>query len=280
MTLAASVALCSVAIPRAEAQFAKPSKKQQIELGTRAAADVRRKERVLSENDERVQVLRRVGRRLVDELRGGDRDWNYTFDVIDSRDLNAFALPGGPVFFYTGLLGKLRTEDELAGVLAHEIAHVRREHWANAYREAQNRNLLLNGLLMVFGANRTTSEIANLGSEIIVGLRFSRSHETDADERGMDHMINAGYNPMGMADVFRILSQNSGSKPPEFLSTHPSDRNRIRRLEERARKAGSNFAPQRPLPWNRTQGLAGQLVAEITPPSTWFCRHCNANIEL
>lgn len=228
----------------------KPSQGQQIELGRRAAAEIRKEEKVLPASDPRVQTLRRVGRRLLNRVDGSKEPWEYSFDVIESKELNAFALPGGPVFFYTGLMDKMKTEDELAGVLSHELTHVRREHWAYAYRDSQKRNLLLNLGLIFAKANRATADLASIGSNLLFDLPFSRGHESQADSQGFDLMVKAGYNPEGMADVFELLrSESKGGNPPEFLSSHPDDKNRINRIREMAKKSGSNYPAMRPLSW-------------------------------
>jgi beta-barrel assembly-enhancing protease len=180
----------------------------------------------------------------------GKDPWQYSFDVIDNKQVNAFALPGGPVFFFTGLLDRLSTEDQLAGVLAHELTHVRREHWAYAYRDSQQRALGINLLLIFTRANSNVAGLASIANDVLFELPFSRKHETEADEQGMDVMIKAGYNPDGIKEVFQILSKASGGgKPPEFLSTHPDDKNRVKKLGERIEKLNRTFPPQKPLPW-------------------------------
>jgi predicted Zn-dependent protease len=94
--------------------------------------------------------------------------------------------------------------------------------------------------------------VAGLGLSVLVDLPFSRKHETESDRIGYDLMVKAGYNPQGMVDVFEMLRQASqGGKPPEFLSTHPDDRNRIRAIQERIRKEGKNYPSMTPLPWAR-----------------------------
>jgi predicted Zn-dependent protease len=227
----------------------KPSKADQVKLGLRAASEIRRKERVLPGSDPRVEKVREVAARLLAANPDGKNEpWNYSFDVISNKQINAFALPGGPVFFYTGLLDRFRTEDQLAAVLAHELVHVRREHWAYAYADQQKRSLGLSVLLLLFRANRTVTDIASISNELLLTLPYARGHETQADDAGFEMMVRAGYNPQGMADVFKMLRQSSsGGKPPEFLSTHPDDRGRINRIEEKVRRSERNFRPQVPL---------------------------------
>ena len=222
----------------------KPSATTQIKLGRDAANDLRKKEKVLPASDPRVRALRRVGQRLLAQI-DDDEPWEYTFDVIDSKEINAFALPGGAVFFYTGLLDRMKTEDELAGVLAHELTHVRREHWARRVAEQQKRNGLLTIGLIAFGANNSVASSVSLANSLYT-MQFSRGDENDADIRGFKLMTAAGYNPQGMADVFRMLG-SLGGKQPEFLSDHPSDKNRVSRIEDLAMKSGKKYPPLTPL---------------------------------
>jgi len=232
----------------AEADAFKPSQQQQIQLGKRAAQELRRTEKVVPRTDPRSELVRRVGRRLLNSMGASNEPWEFSFDVIESREVNAFALPGGPTFVYTGLLDKLKTEDELAGVMAHELTHVRREHWAYAYRDSQKRNLLLTLGLVLFKANRATADVANIATNVVFDLPFSRAHESQADEEGMDLMIKSGYNPNGMLQVFQMLrDQSKGGKPPEFLSDHPSDDRRISSIQNRIAEMNRSFPAQRPL---------------------------------
>lgn len=249
-TLTAAIAMTTlVGAPTAKAQF-KPSKGDQIKLGRQAASDLRKKEKVLPSGEERVVVLRRVADSILATFDRSKEPWEYSFDVIESKEVNAFAFPGGPVFFYTGLLDKLRTEDELAGVLAHELTHVRKEDWAYQYQDSQKRNILITIGLILTRANRTIGNVAGVANSLYT-LKYSRKDETEADDGGLAAMVQAGYNPEGMADVFRMLSQQGGSKPPEFLSSHPADSARIRRIEDRAAKMPHTNNPQRLLPWAR-----------------------------
>jgi predicted Zn-dependent protease len=221
----------------AQADF-KPSPRQQVELGKRAATDLRKQERILPKTDIRVTTLKRVARRLLDTFSDGDKPWEYSFDVVESKEVNAFALPGGPVFFYTGLLEKMKSEDELAAVLAHELTHVRKEHWAYAYRDSMNRSLVLNIILMVGKANDNTANLAGIANELIFDLPFSRKHELEADNLGFDMMTAAGYNPNGMVKVFQTLKAEAKGGGPEWASTHPDDGRRIKNIEARVAKGG------------------------------------------
>jgi len=227
----------------------KPSKSDQVKLGVRAAADIRRQNRVLPNDDPRVQLLREVaGRLLAASPDTRNEPWQYSFDVINNKQVNAFALPGGPTFFYTGLFDKLKTEDQLAAVLGHELTHTRKEHWANAYASQQKRALGLSVLLMVFRANKSITDLASISNDLLVTLPFARKDETQADDMGFDMMVRAGYNPQGMADVFQILRDSAkGGKTPEFLSTHPDDKGRINRIVAKIENSNRTYASQRPI---------------------------------
>lgn len=227
-------------------QFGKPGADTQIKLGEQAAAELRKKNRILPDGDDRVLVLRRIAKRILATFPPNE-PWHYTFDVIDSKEVNAFALPGGPTFFYTGLLNKMRTEDEIAAVVGHELTHVRREHWARAYNDSQKRGLIITGVALLLRVNRDIFNAASIANNI-VDLKYSRGEETQADDGGFDAMTAAGFNPQGMADTFKLLDQ-LGGKQPEFISDHPSNQHRIDRVQEKISKLNRTFEPQKRLPW-------------------------------
>lgn len=243
--IAMSLALAGTA----SADAFKPSKADQVKLGKEAAKQVRQKYKVLPASDSRVKLLRAVGAKVLSTVDDSKEPWEYSFDVIDSKEVNAFAFPGGPTFFFTGLLNRMQTEDQLAAVLAHELVHVRREHWAYQYADSQKRQLGLTLILILTKASRTTADLVGL-VDGLYDLKYSRGHETQADDQGFDMMVAAGYNPKGMPEIFQILKESSkGGKPPEFLSSHPDDNSRINRINDRIAKSGKTFPPQRPLPW-------------------------------
>ncbi|MDR3690427.1 MAG: M48 family metalloprotease [Fimbriimonas sp.] len=226
----------------------RPSPEQQVKLGKRVADALRKQEHVLPASDPRVKTLRRVARRILATFDERDAVWEYSFDVIDSKEVNAFALPGGSTFFFTGLLDRIKTEDELAGVLGHELTHVRKQHWAYAYADSERRNLGLTVLLMAVRANSNIANLAGLTNEVVFDLPFSRKHETEADDGGFDASIAAGYNPEGLADTFEMLRQVvKDGAPPEFFSDHPDDKNRIKRIEDKISASGRNFPAQVPI---------------------------------
>lgn len=222
------------------ADMFKPSVKDQISLGKRAAAQIKKDEKVLPDDDKKVIEFRRIAAKLVGQIPEKEtkkKPFVYSFDVVDSKELNAFALPGGPIYIYTGLLDKLKTEDEIAGVLAHELTHVRNEHWASAYADNQKRQLGISAVLMIFGAGETVFKAAAVSDALLFELPYSRKHESEADKVGYDLALKTGFNPMGMVDVFEILKkQSGGGKGNEWISDHPALDRRIADIKARISK--------------------------------------------
>ena len=228
----------------------RPSRKDQIQLGKRAANEIRQKEagKVLPASDPRVKMLRRIAGRILATFKDKTDTWEYSFDMIDSKEVNAFALPGGPTFFYTGLVDKMKTEDELAAVIGHELTHVRKEHWASSYNESQKRNIAVSLLLILTKANRSVQDLAGIATETLFDLPFSRGHELEADRFGYDAMVTAKFNPQGMVDTFETLrALSTGGKPPEFLSTHPDEKNRINLIKKRITDANKEWPKMVPI---------------------------------
>ena len=246
--LSALVLACAVgAAAPAHADAFKPSKIKQVELGLQAASQIRKQQHVLPDSDPRVRLVRRIGNRLLNTVNYGKDPWKFSFDVIDSKEVNAFALPGGPTFVYTGLLDKLETEDELAGVMGHEMTHVLREHWAEQYAATQKREL---GIGLILGVLHANSAFQNLGSlvDVMEMTKYSRSEESQADVGGFEKMTAAGYNPEGMADVFRMFErQKSSGASIAFLNDHPSDKSRVDKIEAMIQDSGRSYPPQRPI---------------------------------
>jgi predicted Zn-dependent protease len=244
VSLAAATAIAS---PAVAADPFKPGKQDQLKLGLKAAEDIRKSEKVLPDTDPRVIMLRRVAKRLMATFDDSKEPWKYSFDVIDSKEVNAFALPGGPVFFYTGLLDRMTTEDEVAGVLGHELTHVRREHWAYAYRDSIKANGILT-VAAIFGAPSGLLQLGSITNDMLLETSFSRKHERESDEGGFNMLTAAGYNPEGMARTFTTLSKlGGGGKPPEFLSTHPDDGRRVAFIRDLAKKSKKTFPEETPL---------------------------------
>jgi len=182
-----------------------------------------------------------VGRRLVAAIPAEfqQSQFRYSFDVIDARDINAFALPGGPMFVNRGMIEAARTEGEMAGVMAHEISHVALRH-ATAQATETQKYQVGSVLGQIAGAviGGGIGQVVAAGSQIGFGagaLKYSRKYETQADILGAQIMARAGYDPRDLANMFRtIAQQGGGSGGPEWLSSHPNPGNREQRIMQEA----------------------------------------------
>jgi predicted Zn-dependent protease len=164
------------------------------------------------------------------------RDWRWEVNLIGSPQINAFCMPGGKIAFYSGILQQLKlSDDEVAMVMGHEIAHALREH----ARERMGKSVLTQGAARVGGAlaasvfgidPRLTDGLARGGANLLV-LEFSRSDESEADLVGMELAARAGYDPRAGVTLWQKMSAASKGAPPQWLSTHPSGKSRIRDIE-------------------------------------------------
>jgi predicted Zn-dependent protease len=194
-----------------------------------------------------VERIRGVSYNLINQtyiFRDDTQDWNWEINVIESESINAFCMPGGKIVVYSGLVNKLdATDDELAAVIGHEIAHALREHG----RERMSSSLVQQvGILgfAIFLSNQDGSFLSKqavlqgvaLGTTLFFALPNSREQEREADDMGLELTALAGYNPMAAVSLWRKMDAQSDSEPPEFLSTHPSNENRIEDLKIEAKK--------------------------------------------
>lgn len=182
-----------------------------------------------------------VGRKVAAEALKVSHDYPYAFDVLDTDMINAFALPGGPIFITRGLLFQMQDESQLAGVLAHEVTHVAAQHSAQRISKAVGAEFILSVLKAASGggesaggAESTAGNLAKIAAGLI-SLKYSRDDETEADYYGVDFMVRAGYQPTGMVHVmemFERMEQEAGSGGPEFLRTHPNPENRAAAIRQ------------------------------------------------
>ena len=200
---------------------------QEIQLGHQAAQQTMQKEPVLPDNNEITVYVRHLGQQLTSVAPGYKRP--YEFHVVNTKAVNAFALPGGPMFVNIGAIMEADHENELAGVMAHEISHVVQRHATRAYTKQQKYSVGLGILGAVLGGRGGLGQIADLGAQFAVGsyfLKNSRQAESEADLLGTDIMYDAGYDPHGLATFFAKLSEEGGQGVPQFLSDHPDPGNR------------------------------------------------------
>jgi predicted Zn-dependent protease len=155
-------------------------------------------------------------------------EWEYHFVALEDKSVNAFALPGGYVFITRGMLKKLETEAQLSAILGHEIIHIVARHSsANISRE-----IGIEIVLSAVTSDETPQAVLTAAglTRQILGLRYSRKDEREADLAGLDYMVRAGYNAYGMIETMQMLQDEQGTRPVEFFSTHPAPENRIEYL--------------------------------------------------
>jgi predicted Zn-dependent protease len=217
-------------------QFVVISESQEQAMGDQAARQIRRTERLL--DDPAAQALvARVGRRIADA--SGRTDLQWEFHVIDDdRVTNAFCLPGGKIFVYSGLLRRVGSEDELATVMAHEVAHALARHGAE--RATLEMGARLGGAILQLALGDEDPRLVDIasrvwgyGSNLGIMLPYSRKHEHEADAIGLALMDKAGYDLNAAVDFWDMMRQSGNSKPLfNFLSTHPTDEKRIARIKQ------------------------------------------------
>lgn len=215
---------------------------KEVALGEKTYRDILKNEK-LSLDGQLITIVERVGRQLAAVSPMPHLKWE--FKLIESPQKNAFALPGGKVAIYTGILPVCANEAGLAAVMGHEIAHAIARHGT----QRMSRSLILSGLMDIASSSLSNHEnqeeiLAALGVGTNVGLTlpFSRSNESEADEIGLTLMAKAGYDP-GEAERFwdRFSKMKQGASPPEILSTHPADTTRIEDIRRLLPKANQTY---------------------------------------
>lgn len=212
------------------------SKDQDVQLGKEASQQIEKEYQVVN-NAELTAYVNRIGNRLVKQ--GGIEGFPYTFKVVNDDSINAFALPGGPMYVHAGLIKAAENEAQLAGVLAHELSHVYLRHGTNQASKANGLQIIamLGGQMAGGGLAGTLANLGiGLGANSVL-MKFSRGAESDADLMGMHILARSGYNPIEMARFFEKLQAGSGksSKLQDFFSSHPNPGNRVKMVEDQMR---------------------------------------------
>ena len=211
----------------------------EIEIGRKANADLRKQTPELTDRDVR-DYVRSIGARLVKNAPGPR--YPYSFAVANYRELNAFALPGGPVWINRGVLQAATNESQVAGVLAHEIAHIAQRHAANQMTKGIFANLglgMLGALLGNSGGAAAAQTVAGAGTNLWF-LKFSRDDEAEADRVGLRILRRAGWDGRGMIELFESLKREQGRDPAAvevFFSSHPAPQDRLNALRTDASRA-------------------------------------------
>ena len=229
----------SVSLVFGQTKVVAPENKYKVEDDVKAGREAAREvsEQLPMLRDDGVDdYVERVGQRLVQNIPNEFRhpQFRYTFDVVNVSDLNAFALPGGPMYINRGMLEAARNEGEVAGVLAHEISHVALRHGtAQAGKATPYQVGSILGQIAGAILGGVAGQVISLGSQVIPGtmfLKYGREYERQADTLGAQIMARAGYDPRDMANMFQtIQAKGGGSGGPEWLSSHPNPGNRYRR---------------------------------------------------
>jgi len=210
-----------------------------VKLGQQASAEVRKELPLL--NDESVDnYVEDVGRRLVAAIPQEYQhpEFRYTFDVVNQKEINAFALPGGPMYLNRGMIESSKTEAEMAGVMAHEISHVALRHGTAQATKAQKFQIgAVAGQILGAIVGGTAGSVIAQGSQFGLGayfLKYSREYESQADILGAQILARAGYDPRQMANMFKTIEKEGGSSGPEWLSSHPNPGNRYEAINREA----------------------------------------------
>lgn len=206
-------------------------KDQQIQLGQKAVAEVYKQMPILPDSDPLTRYVQSLGRKLEGVI-PQQYSWPYQFHVVQQKEINAFALPGGPIFVNVGTIVAADNEAELAGVIAHEMSHVYMQHSIKGMRKqgtTQAAGQILGGLLgAVLGG--AAGALANMGAQLgagVLSMRYSRADEAQADAVGAIIMYKASYNPIRLAQFFQKLESQDRAGGPQFLSDHPNPGNRV-----------------------------------------------------
>ena len=175
--------------------------------------------------------VRAIAQRLIPAtgaFRADAPGWRWEVNVISSPDVNAWCMPGGKIAVYTGLIEKLQvTDDELAAVMGHEIAHALREHGRERASQQMAQQALVGIGASLLGLGEAGATLANVVADVTVGLPYSREFEREADRIGVELSARAGYDPRAAVALWQKMTRQGGGGTPQFLSTHPAPENRI-----------------------------------------------------
>ena len=265
LVMAAVAACAAVAMVSAQTKITAPKNKfppqVDVEEGRKGAAAIEKQMPVFP--DEVVTAyIRGVGGRLVAQIPPEFQhpEFQYVFKVVDVKDINAFALPGGPMYVHRGIMEASQTEGEMAGVMAHEIVHVALRHGTAQVTASESSRFKFGALA---GAIAGTVVGGDLGNAIAAAsnfgmntafLRFSRDYEKQADLLGVQMMARAGYDPRDLAHMFETIQKEGGGRDPQWMSDHPNPGNRVAYINEEASHV--TIAPPPPDPTPQTVSAA------------------------
>jgi Zn-dependent protease with chaperone function len=213
---------------------------QDVELGQGAVQEIE-KQIKLWPDSEVTNYVRSVGQSLVEAIPPEFQQpvFQYSFKVVDAKEINAFALPGGPMYVNTGMIQAAHVEGEMAGVMAHEISHVTLRHGTAQQTKSEKLQWgslagVIGGAVVGGGLGSIISQGAQIGSGVW-GLKYSREFESEADILGSQILARANYDPRDLANMFKTIAEQGGGGQPQWLSSHPNPENRYGRIEQEAR---------------------------------------------
>ena len=210
---------------------------EEIALGLQSASQMAQQYGGLHP-DQRAQAhVDQIGKKLVTNTLAAKSAYPWDFHLLaDDQVVNAFALPGGQCFITAALYSKLKNEDQLAGVMGHEVGHVIHRHGAERMASAGFIQGLIQSVMIGSGGSTSVAQVANMVGQMKI-LQYGRDQELESDDFGVQIMMEAGYNPEQLIGVMDILEQSSGgNKVPEFQATHPSPENRRQKIKEAIEK--------------------------------------------
>ena len=180
--------------------------------------------------------VRSIAQRLIPQtgvFRSDAPAWSWEVNVIVSPDVNAWCMPGGKIAVYSGLIQKLNaTDDEIAAVMGHEIAHALREHARERASQQVNAGIVATGVGVALGGGLGSMDMASMVANLTYNLPNSRLHETEADRMGVELAARAGFDPRGAVSLWQKMARLAGGGPPQWMSTHPSSETRVRDLQD------------------------------------------------
>jgi predicted Zn-dependent protease len=194
------------------------------------------KKKTLNQDAAMLQRVRAVAGHIEPQTAVFRRDapgWKWEVNLISSKELNAFCMPGGKIMFYSGLIQQLNlSDDEIAVVMGHEVAHALREHSREQVSQAMAAQTAIGIGAALLGLGQSSADLANVVYDTLIATRFSRADESEADRIGLELSARAGYDPRAGVTLWqKMMKSNGGGGTPEFLSSHPVESNRVQQIQ-------------------------------------------------
>ena len=233
-----------------ESKFAKLVSAEQVEAAAQKQyaqmlQQAQQQKALAPDSHPQVERLRYIAKRIIpatDDWNARAKQWKWEVNLLGSKDLNAFCMPGGKIAFYFGILSQLQlSDDEVATIMGHEMAHALREHARERMGKTAATRLGAGALSALLGLGNVGDAALNMGAQLLT-LRFSREDESEADIVGMDLAARAGYDPAAGVTLWQKMMAVSKGAPPQFMSTHPAGETRIRDIEAKLGKVKPIYA--------------------------------------